>query len=174
MGKFSKLFNQATDTKVNPGDETTMAKNPRNMLADAVNPLLDEYINPVLPEAVQMAIPKMTVADDKNYFANLPEQMGGATMGSLKRFDKLLPQAEQGIANFGKVITKPSMADLVDDVSKFGQKSQLGAVDISSKFNQIYGAEAAARKSNVLKGLISPEAYSSWKQEMMNKIRLGE
>lgn len=175
MDRFGKFFNKITDTKVNPEDETQMAGNPRNMLADAVNPLLEEYVNPVLPESVQLAIPKMTVADDKRYFENLPEQMGSSSTGRVgqvgPRFGKIIQvgnQAEQGL---GKVITKPNAADLYSDLHAIGQKKTLNAADISSKFDELYGAEAATRKADMKKGLLSPDAYSSWKQEMVNKLR---
>lgn len=188
MGNFSKLFNKITDTKINPGDEKELAKNPRNMLADAVNPLLDEYVNPVLPEKIRLAIPKMTVADDKQYFQNLPENMAGATMGSIKtipsqRFGNILHIANDVPENIGKVITKPgvqpanlgtvttkpSMADLVDDVSKFGQKKELDAKGILDTFRTQYADEIVKRKAQK-----NPVAYDSWKQEMLDKIRRGE
>lgn len=176
MSRFADLLNKVTNTKVQPGDETQEAKNPRNMLANAVNPFLEEYVNPVLPESAQLAIPKMTVADDKQYFDKLPEQMAGATMGSIQtapaaRFGKILQFGNQAEQQLGKVAVKPSMADLVDDVAKIGQKKQLDAASITSKFDELYGAEAAARKADMKKGLVSPDAYSSWKQEMVNKIR---
>lgn len=173
--RFASLLNKITNNKVEDGDEDTLAQNPRNALADFANPLLEKYVNPVLPEKLQMAIPKMTVADDKNFYANLPEQMAGATMGSIQtipsvRFGNILNIADDGAKALGKVTMKPSMADLADDVSKIGSKP-LQAKNIIGDFDSIYGAEAALRKAKMQKGEITPDAYSSWKQEMVNKLR---
>lgn len=171
--RFGKFFNKITDTTVKPGDEAQEANNLRNKLANAVNPLLEEYVNPVLPEAVQLAIPKMTVADDKQYFAGLPEQMGG-TMGSIGNAARFAKTKDVfGVKpNPGTVKVVPTAADLAADASKAAmQGKQLKANEISAKFDEMFGAEAAARKADMKKGLITPDGYSSWKQEMMNKIR---
>jgi hypothetical protein len=50
-------------------DETTYASNPRNAVVELLG----------LPESL-----KMTKADDKRYWANLPEQMGTSSIGSVK------------------------------------------------------------------------------------------
>lgn len=175
MGRFSDLLNKATDNTVNPGDEEAMAKNPRNALADTVNPYLEKLGIP--------GVPKMTVADDKNFFANLPETMAAGTMGTVGalenagaktagRFGKVLMQgAEPEAAQLGKVVTKPSMADLVDDLNKIGQKKSLDASNVSQQLEQNYGPALAQKKSDMLKGIISPDAYQSFKQEMANKFR---
>lgn len=171
--RFSNLLNRITDTQVKSGDETRDANNLRNKLADTVNPLLEEYVNPVLPEKIRMAIPKMSVADEKEYFAGLPEQMGG-TMGSIGNAARFAKTKDVfGVKpDLGTVKVIPTAADVAADASKAAmQGKQLKANEISAKFDEMFGAEAAARKADMKKGLITPDGYSSWKQEMMNKIR---
>ncbi len=177
--RFAKLFQKK---QVQPGDENVMADNPRNWLADKVNPVLDQYVNPVLPDAAQLAIPKMTVAEDIEFNNNLPENMAGSAMGTLGLTNKAASVARTGDrfnalfkdrpTDFGKVITKPTMADLADDAAKIGtQTKQLKAGDISAQFTERYGQEAAKRMQQVKQGVMSPSAYSEWKQEMINIIR---
>ena len=174
--RFADLLNRVTNNKIEEGDEETLANNPRNALADFANPLLDKYVNPVLPDSMQAQIPKMTVADDKNFYANLPEQMAGATMGGVqtiaspKGLGKILNIVGDEAQNLGKVTMKPSMADLADDVAK-SSTAQPAAKSIMQKFDDMFGAEASARKAKMQKGEITPDAYSSWKQEMYNKLR---
>lgn len=118
--RFKKLLGLEPD--IQPGDESQMANNPRNWLADKVNPVLDEYINPVLPESVQFAIPKMTVADEKQYYADLPENMAG--MGSIKqvipsqRFGNIIRVMDEAPKGYGKVTVVPSKADLIAEAQK--------------------------------------------------------
>lgn len=175
MGRFSDLLNKVTDTTVNPGDEDEMANNPRNALADTVNPYLDKLGIP--------NIPKQTVADDKNFYKNLPEQMAAGTMGTVGaidnaagntagRFGKILMQGEPEAAQaLGKVTVKPTTADLVSDVAQFGAKKGLNATSVSDQVQAQFGPELAKRKADMLKGIITPEAYQSFKQEMTNKFR---
>lgn len=174
--RFAKILNQPD---LQPGDETALANNPRNWLADKVNPLLEEYVNPVLPESIQMAIPKMTVADEKNYQANLPEQMAGSAMGSIKtipsqRFGKILQFGDEASSGLGKVTVKPTAADLAMDAQKAAmQGKQLKATDVMQRFNEKYGEAAKAQKAR-FKQEGNLLGYDSWKQEMLDKIRRGE
>lgn len=134
MGRFDKLLNKATDTTIVPGDEDTQAQNPRNALASAVNPLLDQYVNPALPEDYKLNVPTMTVADDKQFFKDLPETMAGATMGSVKqmdvvpgaRFGKILNGLGQDIKGMShsEIMNHPDMLDLLKKKADFVHPSQ--------------------------------------------------
>lgn len=175
MSRYDELRKKfGLDNPVTQEDETTKANNGRNLLAGAVNPLIQEYVNPILPEGVDLSIPEMTVADQKRYDEALPEQMAGAAMGTINtnpaRFGKILQMGENASQNLGRVKVVPSAADHVADVQKVMSKP-LKANEIATKLQEQYGTELAKRKDLVKQGLLSPDAYQSFKQEMTNKIR---
>ncbi len=190
MGRYEDLM-KMINPEITKEDEAQKANNPRNWLAGKVNPALDEYINPMLPDSFKLNVPEMTVADQKRYDRDLPENMAGAAMGSINakpNFGKVIQQAEAAAPSLGKVIQKvdapqplgkvevvPSMADRLSDISKeFAPKKQLKANEISEKVQEIYGSELAKRKAAMKKNLLSPEEYGSFKQEMTDKVRRGE
>lgn len=190
MGRYEDLM-KMINPEISEQDETQKADNPRNWLASKVNPALDEYINPMLPDSFKLNVPEMTVADQKRYDRDLPENMAGAAMGSIStnpaRFGKILQHAEKPQA-LGKVIQKmetpqplgkvevvPSMADRLADVAKeFAPKKQLKANEISNKVQELYGSELLKRKEAMKNNLLSPDAYNSFKQEMTDKVRRGD
>lgn len=169
------------EADIQPGDETTLANNPRNALAGYVNPALKG----LLGDDTSIQIPTMTVADEKQYQANLPEQMAGSAMGSIGRV------GNQAASRFGKVLmqdtrvpgkglgTVKNVASAADNAAakqaaSMAAKKELDATGIKRLFDEKYGAEALARKGKIKKGLETMDGYDSWKQEMMNKIRRGE
>lgn len=179
--RFAELLGQAPIT---PEDQETMANTPRNWLADKVNPLLEQYVNPVLPEAMEMAIPKMTVADEKQYLADLPEMMAGATMGSVKArpgANVFGPKPASG----GSVKVIPTAADLAAEKQAAalleGSKNVGKVTEANRKyFKELFGDEAKERlkKANIdYKQGKSVEAVSddlgSFMSENMAKIRRG-
>jgi hypothetical protein len=190
MGRYEDLM-KMMKPEVSAQDEAQKADNPRNWLADKVNPALDEYINPMLPDSFKLNVPEMTVADEKRYQADLPETMAGAAMGSISanpaRFGKIIQQAEKP-QNLGKVIMAPeaaqsvgsvklmpSAADKAADAVKSGMTNKpLKANEVSEKLQSLFGEELMKRKADMKKGLISPDAYNSFKQEMTDKVRRGE
>lgn len=161
--RFKKLLN--LDPDIQPGDETTMANNPRNWVADKVNPLIEEYINPVLPKELEFTIPKMTVAEEKQYKADLPEMMAGATMGSVKptgRFNKLMPEQ-----NYGKVTVIPSAADKLADA----QKAQMARNTAARRYQKEFVDSGLAQKQ---KETLSPDEFRAWNLDVINKLLRGE
>lgn len=193
--RYSKLFTngalsqdkaikriKSLEPEITPEEEVTEASNLRNSLAD--------FANPMLPQGFQ--IPKQTQADEIRNLASIPEQIGQSA-GSIReipsqRFGNILqkvgPQAEQNLGKvtvipeatqaLGKVELKPSMADLAADASKVGMKKQLNSVQVMQELESRYGQELAKRKEAMKQGLLTPDAYNSFKQEMINKIRRGE
>lgn len=186
--RFAELLGQAPIT---PKDQETMANTPRNWLADKVNPLLEQYVNPVLPEALEMAIPKMTVADEKQYLADLPEMMAGATMGSVKKTrpgaNVFGPKPEVGTVRViptaaDKALEKSKEA-LKEGSKKVGETAQANR----ARFDELFGPESKERMAEASKSYkqtleeslgkslqeISDE-LGSFKSEQMGKIRRGE
>lgn len=151
--RFRKLLNLEPD--IQEGDETIMANNPRNWLADKVNPVIEEY----LPESMQFAIPKMTVADEKRYQAELPENMAG--MGTA-RFGKLLPKE-----NFGKVTVIPSAADKISDA----QKAQMAQNTAIRRYQKEFIDTGVAEQ---IKKTLSPEEFKQWTTDTINRLIRGE
>jgi hypothetical protein len=181
MGRYEDLM-KMINPEIQAQDETTKANNPRNWLADKVNPALDEYINPHLPDSFKLNVPEMTVADQKRYETNLPENMAGAAMGSIKnvegglgsRFGNLMQQAEKPQA-LGKVTVIPSTADEVGRLADLKMdRAGLKPNEISAKVQELFGPELAKRKAGLKTGEVSPEAYNSFKQERFDKVRRGE
>jgi len=174
MKKVSKVYDP-----VQPEDETTEAQTARNAIANGVNPLIQKYVNPILPEGTDLSIPKQTVADEKRFAAELPEQIAGGTMGSIKvipsaRFGNIMQKVVPEVESLGSVVAKPSMQELTEQASKIGMKKQLDSAGVMQALEQRYGPELAKRKADMKSGLVTPDAYNSFKQEMINKIRRGE
>lgn len=185
--RFAKLFEKR---EVQPGDETTMANNPRNWLADKVNPVLDQYVNPVLPESVQLNIPKMTVADEIDFYNNLPEQMAGSAMGTMKNIGAARPGANvfgTKAPNVGKVQVIETAADKIagaqgqafkQGAERFGQLNDLHR----ARFKELYGPETVARKAELDKAVANgaktvqqaSEELGAFMSEMMAKVRRGD
>src|SRR6478736_7513470 len=106
MKKVSKVYDP-----VQPEDETTEAQTARNAIANGVNPLIQKYVNPILPEGTDLSIPKQTVADEKRFAAELPEQIAGGTMGSIKvipsaRFGNIMQKVVPEVESLGSVVAK--------------------------------------------------------------------
>lgn len=169
MGRFSDLLNKVTDTTVKPGEEDEMANNPRNALADTVNPYLEKIGIP--------GVPKMTVADDKNFYANLPEQMGAGTMGSIEaagsRFGKLIPEAEKAVSKFGSVKVVPTAADLAYDAAK--AKNAIAVPTQAYKVQKALSegpiADELAKRFELVKvGKLPVEEYNAFKQNMLDRL----
>lgn len=158
--RFKKLLNLEPD--IQEGEEEQMADNPRNWLADKINPVVEEYVNAVLPESLQFAIPKMSVADEKRYQANLPEMMAGATMGSISRFGKILPNK-----GFGKVTVVPSAADKLADAQKAAMMKNVA----QKRFQKEYIDTGISKQQ---KESMNPEEFSSWATDVLNKLMRGE
>ncbi len=138
MGRFDKFFNainKVADPQIQEGDETMVAENPRNWLTDKVNT--------VLPENFQ--IPAQTVAEDKQHLQNLPEQMAGATMGSIapSRFSRVLGPNGLPTKNMGHadIMSHPEMIEFIKNSKNF-------------------------KASNP-----HPSQYDSAKQALINKLR---
>lgn len=99
MGRFDDLkaaIGRVASPKIEDGDETTTADNPRNLASG--------YINKVLPDSFQ--IPMQTVAEDKKYMQELPELIAGSTMGKLGEIPKISPR-------FGKLVNQVSNSDVM-------------------------------------------------------------
>jgi hypothetical protein len=174
--ELKKLMNAGKE--ILPEDETTKANNPRNALAGAVNPLLNEYVNPILPESMALNIPEMTVADEKNFEANLPEQMAGAAMGSINsnpsRFGKILQMGQkEAPKGLGKVTVIDSAADKAMAKLKQAQSVPRNspAPDMTRLLEEKLGPELAKRKAEVKQGLITDEAFESFKKQEMDALR---
>lgn len=111
MGRFSKFFQkvqEVADPQIAEGDELAVADNPRNWASG--------HINSILPNDYQ--IPLQTVAEDKRFLQDLPENMAGASMGSMKMVGagKALPHAE--------VMANPKMREFLSPEFKARFKAQ--------------------------------------------------
>lgn len=191
MSRYDELKKMLNSGKeILPEDETTKANNGRNLLAGAVNPLIQEYVNPILPEGMDLSIPEMTVADQKNFDANLPEQMAGAAMGTINtnpsRFGKILQMGQkEAPKGFGKVTVIDSAADKAAAKLKEAQQATAAArtnpttpapsgpsaANITKMIEDKIGPELAKRRADMEKGLITPEEFASFKQEQFNQFR---
>lgn len=179
---IERIRNPQTNTTAE--EEVTVANNPRNWLAGKVNPMLQS----ALGEDTKLQIPEMTVADEKRWAQELPEQMAG--QGSMKvipsgRFGNILQMGsnapKQGL---GKVTVIPSAADKVasKNAANMTTRTELDAAGIQRAFREKYGDELARRKEMWKQQAKDPtigqekatEAFSTWVQEMTNKIRRGE
>ena len=163
MGRYEDLM-KMINPEITQQDEAQKANNPRNWLAGKVNPALDEYINPILPDSFKLNIPEMTVADQKRYDRDLPENMAGAAMGTINAKPSL-----------GSVKVVPSAADKAADVAKASmQNKPTKASEVSEKLQSLFGEKLASSKAKVKSGEMAPSAYDIEKQGYLNKIRLGE
>lgn len=139
MGRFDRFFDtvkKVADPQIEAGDESAIAESPRNWLTDKVNT--------ALPEDYQ--IPTQTVAEDKQHMINLPEQMAGATMGSIAtpgRFSRVLGPNGMPTKNIGHadIMSHPEMVEFLKNSKAF-------------------------KASNP-----HPSQYDSAKQALINKIR---
>ncbi len=184
--------------QIEEGDTTTQANNPRNWLAGKVNPMLQN----VLGKDTSIQIPTMTVADEKEWAANLPENMAGAAMGSIGKvgqgFGKVnvIETAADRIAaknkanGFGSVKVIDSASDKIRAAqqSKFNEGAANRILDeaaTKNRFQELFGKEFAERKaaaskvikdSGNLRSVVDEQLQrlDSFKQEMMDKIIRGE
>lgn len=183
--RFESLFIGGEKPAPSEADKTTMANSPRNWLADKVNPVLDEYVNPVLPEAIKMNIPKMTVAEDKEFYDNLPENMGTSVAGSMKvipsaRFGKIINiGGREAAPGLGKVAVKDTAQDLAEASMKESmQGKQMESTGIMDTFRKQFvdSGEVAKAKASLEaqfgKGTEEfGKAYNDLLQNFYNTIR---
>lgn len=185
MGRYEDLM-KMINPEVTATDEQTKADNPRNWLAGKVNPALDEYINPHMPDSFKLNIPTMTVADQKRYDSELPENMAGAAMGSIKNVGN---GASGVVSKFGQVLHEPGatpnlgsvnvLPSAADKAVKAIPGKPLEGTAVSNRFKELFGeatnkeVESVAR-SQKLRHKDNPGAYDSWKQEQLDAIRRGE
>ena len=156
----------------------------------------------VLGKDTSIQIPTMTVADEKEWAANLPENMAGAAMGSIGKVGQSLGKvnvietaadriAARNKANgFGSVKVIDSAGDKIRAAQN--SKMQEGAANrildeaaTKNRFQELFGKEFAERKaaaskvikdSGNLRSVVDEQLQrlDSFKQEMMDKIIRGE
>lgn len=137
MGRFDKFFKKVSEVaspEIMEGDETALADNPRNFASG--------YINKVLPDDYQ--IPLQTIAEDKQYMQDLPENMAGSAMGRIGEVPKMAPR-------FGKLINKVSNSDIMEHPAMVDFLANNKLAD-RVKFP-------------------SPSQYTNAKQALINKLR---
>lgn len=184
--------------QIEEGDTTTQANNPRNWLAGKVNPMLQN----VLGKDTSIQIPTMTIADEKEWATNLPENMAGAAMGSIGKVGQGLGKvnvietaadriAAKNKANgFGSVKVIDSAGDKIRAAQN--SKMQEGAANrimdeaaLKNRFQELFGDIFAARKAAASKAIKDSgnqrsvveeqlQALDSFKQERINEILRGE
>lgn len=164
MSRFGKLFNKVTDTQIRPGDETQDANNLRNKLADSVNPLLEEYVNPSLPENIQLAIPKLSVADEKQYFQELPENMAAMGMTGPKRFSKVFGEKPQG---YGTVDLKPTAENIWSDA----QNAKMAKDAARRVFNKDYVDSGLVQQK---RSTLPAAEFQEWLKSVVPDVLKGE
>lgn len=104
MGRYDKLLgtiNKVANPQIEEGDETKIAENPRNLVTSG--------LNNILPENYQL--PLQTVAEDKQHMIDLPENMAGATMGSIGK-----PKVGNTISH-AEVMGHPLMKEFLENNS---------------------------------------------------------
>lgn len=106
MGRFDdlmKAMGNAADPKLEEGDETAIAENPRNWATDKLNMALPD----------QFQIVPQTVAEDKRFMQELPQNMAGSTMGSIGK-----PKVGNTISHTD-VMGHPMMKEFLDNKPTF-------------------------------------------------------
>lgn len=147
-----EALKKATDTEVRPGDNQVMASNGRNWLVNTLG-LPTEW--------------RQTVADEKQYLANLPAQMGSGAMGSIRNATNAAQALQQAAPSaFGKVAIPTRGTQTVGSVKVTEAVPKLGKVtvkdtvpntatrvpvNVPKKFNQ--GGEVQSNKEPSMKGL---------------------
>lgn len=131
MGRFDKLIKPAV---INPEDHNTYdSMEPRNILADNLNPILDKYVNPVIERELpilhnlginsNVRIPEVSVAERKEMMNKLtdPEELvTNMGVGSIKNTNLI----KEVIGDLPDVILKKLDTGKSTDIAKMFDEMQ--------------------------------------------------
>ena len=121
-------FNEVMDTEIKPGDEQKYNPNFQNWLVDRMN----------LPQNW-----RVNAADEKSFYAGLPEQMGSSTMGSVKKAQQIAAKMPKVVANEALPVLN-TVTGKVANRANFGTAPNHGSIIMMDKFgpgNKVTGVK---------------------------------